>query len=198
MTAAPPLHQLYHFLERNRVRLTTILVLLLIIEDIVEGVRPHDLDSLQDFYGLLGLTLVLAGVGIRSWAAGVIHKDTELATQGPYALTRHPLYVGSLLMAIGFCIIIADDENIVFVLLMGFALYFPTIRKEERELSRRFGERWQAYTERTGLLFPKRLPTNIVSAWSFEQWLKNREFRASAHSVLALLILELIHEFQAF
>lgn len=192
------IQRLFDFFESNRVRFTIILVLFLIIEDIVEGIRPFDIDSFQNLWGTLGLILVFSGVALRSWSAGVIHKGEKLAILGPYSTIRHPLYVGSLLMALGFCIIINDGENIWFVLIAGFLLYFPTIRKEEKELSQKFGKQWQSYIESTGMFFPKKIPANLSLNWSLNQWLKNREYRACATSLAALIVLELIHELQAF
>jgi len=198
MKTRSAIQHLFNFFECNRVRFTFILVVFLLIEDIAEGTRLHDIDSFQDLWGALGLILVLSGVALRSWAAGVVHKDEKLAVQGPYIIMRHPLYIGSLLMALGLCIIIGDNENIWFILIIGFLLYFPTIRKEEQELRQKFGKKWQSYIERTGIFFPKKIPTNVSANWSLSQWLKNREYRACATSLVALIALELIHELQIF
>ncbi|HDH53194.1 MAG TPA: isoprenylcysteine carboxylmethyltransferase family protein [Nitrospirae bacterium] len=136
------------------------------------------------------------GVFLRSWAAGTIHKNRELADHGPYAITRHPLYIGSFLMFTGFATIIGDDENIWFVLIIFFLFYFPAIRREEQNLHQKFKGEWSDYIERTSIFFPKKIPVNILSTWSLKRWLNNREYRAFAVSLIALTILELIHEFQ--
>ncbi len=188
------IQKLLDFFIHNRIRLITILVLLLLIEDILEGIHPHDIDSFRDPWGNTGLIFVLLGVFLRSWAAGTIHKNKKLADQGPYGIMRHPLYAGSFLMFIGFSIIIGDNENILFVLITFFLFYLPAIRKEERKLRRYFGREWFTYIERTSMFFPKKLPGNLLSNWSFTQWLKNHEYRACVSSLIALIILELIHE----
>lgn len=190
------LQRTFSILLRNRIRLSFVIFALFLFEDIViEGVRPHDLDSFQDPWGFAGLLLVLGGVGLRSWAAGIIRKGKSLATTGPYSLTRHPLYVGSLLMGLGFCAIIGDEENIWLVLGIALMVYYPKIRHEELSLAKKFGEEWNKYAHRTSLLFPKRIPPNIRLNWSLAQWLRNREYRAFATSLVALVVLELMHEF---
>ena len=48
------------------------------------------------------LALVLPGLGLRACASGYVKKNSELTVTGPYAHTRNPLYLGSMLMAAGF------------------------------------------------------------------------------------------------
>ena len=189
------LQQIYSNLLRNRIRLSFIVFAFLLFEDFIEGIRPHNIDSFQDLWGFTGLLLVVGGVSLRSWAAGIIKKSDSLATTGPYCLTRHPLYIGSLLMAIGFCNIIGDGENIWAVFGIALIVYFPTIRKEELYLAQKFGEEWNRYTQHTSIFFPKRLPLNLHSNWSLRQWLHNKEYNAFASSLVVLVILELLHEF---
>ncbi|MBI4656926.1 MAG: isoprenylcysteine carboxylmethyltransferase family protein [Elusimicrobia bacterium] len=184
------------FLKRNRVRLSTILVIILLLEDIVEGVVPHDVDGFHDFLGAIGLFFVVCGTFLRSWAAGIISKDKVLSTTGPYALTRHPLYIGSLLMALGFCAIIDDGENILIILLVIFAVYLPKIRDEEKSLAQIFGEEWNRYTRNISGFFPK--PADMRSNWSLSQWIRNREHHTFVLALSGLFILELWHEFSRY
>ena len=51
-----------------------------------------------------GSIVALAGVAIRATASGHISKNSELTTSGPYAYTRNPLYLGSIVIAAGFAI----------------------------------------------------------------------------------------------
>src|SRR5215208_3082581 len=60
-----------------------------------------------------GLLVALAGEAIRIWAAGHLEKSREVTRSGPYRLTRHPLYAGSALMAVG--IVIASRSAVVAV-----------------------------------------------------------------------------------
>lgn len=186
----------FDFITRNRIRLSVIIIAAFLAEDIIEGLRPHSIDSLQDLWGLVGLSLVLSGVGLRSWAAGILRKDKYLATTGPYSLMRHPLYVGSLFMGLGFSLIIGDEENIWTVLGMAIMLYYPKIREEEIALAKLFEEEWKRYTKYTSMLIPKSIHLNLSADWSLTQWLRNREYRALVVGTAGLFILELIHEMQ--
>jgi protein-S-isoprenylcysteine O-methyltransferase Ste14 len=104
------------FLSRYRVPISLVVFTALIAEDVLEGLRPHDLLNYNDVHSISGIVLIIAGVLLRTWAAGTIHKGTGLTTTGPYGIIRNPLYVGSFLMMIGFCALIDDAENICFVL----------------------------------------------------------------------------------
>jgi len=188
----------FNFFIRNRIRLSFVIVLGLLFVNILRKNLPHDIFSFQDPLGLIGLLLVLAGISLRSWAAGIICKEGSLATTGPYALTRHPLYVGSLLMAFGFLCIIGDKKFIWAILWMVLMVYFPTIRKEELSLATKFKEEWGKYTERVYMFFPRKVPRDMFANWSLSKWLNNREYRAFVTSLLALVLLKLWHEFLTF
>lgn len=181
---------LVQLLVKWRVRISVFVFLLLILEDMVDGIRPHDLMNLHDVKSVLGLTLVFAGLALRSWAAGTLHKWKQLTTDGLYGMIRHPLYVGSFLVMLGFCELIDDPENIYFVLGPFLVLYLLKIRSEERKLSQRFGHEWIAYANSTPRFFPRRLPRNVLPNWSLSQWLRNHEYRAAIASLLGLVAIE--------
>ena len=52
----------------------------------------------------VGAVVSILGLAIRAWASGHIRKNSALATSGPYAFTRNPLYLGSFLLGVGFTI----------------------------------------------------------------------------------------------
>lgn len=130
-----------------------------------------------------GLLFVIAGVLIRSWAAGHLRKDQTMAKGGPYLLVRHPLYLGSCLLALG--LIVSLHHWLVTLILGGitFLTYHHGIRHEEENLRRRF-ESYREYSELVGPLWPKwkgikRLfagKTDATSKFSFQQYLKNKEY----------------------
>lgn len=192
---ASRLHCFFNYVLCIRVGLSIAMVSFLLVEDILEGVRPHDIDSFQDLPGTVGLFLIIAGLGLRSWAAGVIRKARALATDGPYALMRHPLYVGSLLIAVGFCLIIDDEENLWAILAIALALYLPKIHDEERSFAEKFQDEWKEYVDRVGMFSPKQLPMGARSDWSLTQWVTNREYRTCLGTTISLIGLELWHEF---
>lgn len=130
---------------------------------------------------LAAAALLLAGMGLRSWAAGVIHKDGRLATTGPYSLSRHPLYVGSALTIVGLGLAASCWFGLVGLLLAAL-LYMPTLRNEEQVLAELFPEQWPGYCQRTAPLGPKTRPA-LRAGWSAGQWLANDE-----HELLLVLL----------
>lgn len=181
----------FDLLARHRLSLSFLVILSIMLEwQINDGGRPHALFVLQDGEHTTGLLLILAGLGLRSWAAGVIRKCTVLATEGPYAWTRHPLYLGSFLIALGFAAVTEDRHAVAMVLLAVPLLYLPTIQREERGLAMKFGDAWRAYTGRTGIVL-SRIPARLSrGGWSWQCWRRNREWRIALRVIAVIALLE--------
>ncbi len=116
--------------------------------------------------------LVLAGVGmlIRIWASGFVKKDKQLATEGPYALVRHPLYVGNLLIGFGFCLASGLWWSFAAWILILVFFYPPAIRQEDEKLHALFGETWARWRASTMALVPTLPPAGpLTGRWSFRQ-----------------------------
>jgi protein-S-isoprenylcysteine O-methyltransferase Ste14 len=177
------------WIVRRRVGITLIVFIALVVEDLIEGVRPHDLTNLRDLNSVVGLGLVLTGLAVRSWAAGILHKQSMLTTQGPYALVRNPLYAGSFLLMLGFCTLIDDVENIWFVMGPFLLIFIFQVREEERRLAARFGARWESYVRSTPRFIPRSLRAIRLGGWSLAQWINNREYRALATTIAGLAAL---------
>src|SRR5438445_645313 len=88
----------------------------------------------------VGAVLVLPGLWIRALASGHVRKNEALATSGPYAYTRNPLYLGSLLIGVGFAMAARSWWIGLLLLVMFFAIYIPVIRGEEELLRQKFPE----------------------------------------------------------
>ena len=141
------------------------------------GHRPLELGRWRQLGSAVGFGLITLGLAVRSWAAALLKKGEELATQGPYELCRNPLYLGSLLMGGGFCVLIADIATTV-VLAVGFGVTIgPTIRLEERKLSDRFGKAWAEYAARVPAFIPRSYPRSVGPV-ALSTWLGNREYNA--------------------
>jgi protein-S-isoprenylcysteine O-methyltransferase Ste14 len=105
---------------------------------------------------LASLVLVLPGLWLRGYAAGYVKKNAELTTAGPYAHTRNPLYLGSMLIAFGFA---AAAWNLAIFLALGLlfaAIYVPTIQGEEAYLRAHFAG-FDAYAQAVPRLLPRLL-----------------------------------------
>jgi protein-S-isoprenylcysteine O-methyltransferase Ste14 len=142
---------------------------------------------------LRGAGVALLGIGLRAASAGWIEKNRRLATGGPYAHTRNPLYLGSALAAVGFCL--AAQNGWLWLVIGGFfaAVYWPVIRAEEKKLYGLFPDDYPAYAAAVPLLFPRVRPWKATgksnSVFDFQQYLRNHEFRALGAYALVVLLL---------
>src|SRR5437867_4927228 len=132
-----------------------------------------------------GLPVALAGATFRALAAGVIRKDSALATSGIYTLTRNPLYFGSALVAAGFAIMGAN-ETAAALLLVPFIVIYPTvILKEEAHLERLFPDQFRPYRATVPRFFP-RFTRCFRPSFSLDQYLSNREYKTALGLFAAL------------
>lgn len=144
----------------------------------------------------LSLLLVLPGLWLRGYASGYVKKNAELTVTGPYAYTRNPLYLGSMLIAFGFALA-ARSVWIALALAVLFALiYIPVIRSEEAYLRGVFPG-FDAYAETVPRLLPRLTPArSSAEAGSFAAALyrKHREYNAliGAGCLYAALILKML------
>ncbi|MBI3836882.1 MAG: isoprenylcysteine carboxylmethyltransferase family protein [Planctomycetia bacterium] len=185
------LHSLAQFLIRRRIILSAILFGMLVVHDIAFGSKPRDLANFRDPYSAIGGSLVLFGLALRSWAVGVLRKDAELTTSGPYRLIRNPLYVGSFLMMFGFCALIDDPKNIWLLLGPILIMYTIKVRQEERTLSALFPAAWADYVRMTPRFFPWIGRADLAAHWSAEQWIRSREYHALLATVAALVAIKI-------
>ena len=85
-----------------------------------------------------GFAIAAPGILIRALASGHIRKNAELATTGPYAYTRNPLYLGSIIIAVGFIIAARNIWIGIGALAMFAFIYLPVITAEEKYLRSAF------------------------------------------------------------
>ena len=138
---------------------------------------------------LWGSALVILGLVVRALASGHVQKNEQLTTSGPYAHTRNPLYLGSLILAIGFAIAAHSWWIGAAVILMFVAIYLPVIRAEESFLRERFPA-FKEYAHRVPRLFP-RLSSfgNSPGLFSWDLYWKHREYNATVGSVAMMAAL---------
>jgi protein-S-isoprenylcysteine O-methyltransferase Ste14 len=144
----------------------------------------------------LGAIVIVPGLLIRALASGHVRKNEALATSGPYAYTRNPLYLGSLLIGVGFAVAARSWWVGVALVVMFFAIYVPVIRDEEAFLRRTFPE-FEEYARRVPRMFPRlamRSPQDNASAgFSMDLYWKHREYNAllGALAMLAALFIKM-------
>ena len=129
----------------------------------------------------IGGLIAIPGESLRLWAAGHIDKGREITRSGPYRFVRHPLYLGSTIMAIGFAVAAGNLVVVVLVALyMGLTL-LAAMRTEEHDLDKKFDGEYSAYRE--GKAEPVERP------FSWGRVVANREYRAAAGLLLGLGVL---------
>ncbi len=77
-----------------------------------------------------------------------LNQSTALVTDGPYRISRNPMYLGMMLILLGYAIQSAHVLNIIWV--WGFMLYMNSfqIKPEEAAMKRHFGEAYQTYQKK--------------------------------------------------
>lgn len=134
---------------------------------------------------LASLLLVVPGVWLRGYAAGYVKKNAELTQTGPYAYTRNPLYLGSMLIAFGFAAAAGRWEIFVALAALFAAIYLPTIQSEEAYLREHFAG-FDEYARRVPRLLPRLTAESAESGggrFSRERYLYHREYNAGMGAV---------------
>jgi protein-S-isoprenylcysteine O-methyltransferase Ste14 len=136
----------------------------------------------------MGLPVSVLGLALRAWAAGHLAKNESLATGGPYAWTRNPLYLGTLLVAGGLaiasrCIGLAILFAAVFLL-----VYLPVIEREEQHLREIFPE-YAEYAERVPALWPRMPSRNAGVKFRASLYLRNQEYQAAVGFAVGVALL---------
>jgi Phospholipid methyltransferase len=139
----------------------------------------------------VGGAVAFAGLLVRACAAGYLKKHEELATAGPYAWSRNPLYLGSAVIALGLLVAARSWLAAGIVVAYFLAFYPAVIRREAEELAARFGADYEEYARQAPLFFPRPPPRrpHRVARFSWELYLRNREYRAAVGFAAALLLL---------
>jgi protein-S-isoprenylcysteine O-methyltransferase Ste14 len=137
-----------------------------------------------------GAPVALAGLALRGWAAGCLAKNQRLATGGPYAHTRNPLYIGTLLVAAGLAIAARSLGLGLLFAAVFLLVYLPVIQLEEQHLRQIFPE-YASYARLVPALWPRLRGARGEDAGRFRWslYLKNQEYQAAAGLAAGLLFL---------
>jgi len=140
----------------------------------------------------IGCAIAAPGVWLRAIAAGFVRKNRELTTTGPYARTRNPLYLGSIIIAIGFAVASRNIWVAAALVLLFFSIYLPVIRSEEAFLRGTFPD-YEQYMKDVPRLFPRLTAASgaVRGAFSKELYWKHREYNALVGSAAMMLALAL-------
>lgn len=143
---------------------------------------------------IAGAIVVVPGLVLRGLAAGHVQKDRDLTMSGPYAYTRNPLYLGSLIIAGGFALAARSAVILGLFLLMFIVIYVPVIAGEERYLRRTFPGYGDYAKEVPRLWLRFTRYGDQRGAFSSVLYWKHREYNAiiGCLVVLAILVFKLM------
>jgi protein-S-isoprenylcysteine O-methyltransferase Ste14 len=136
-----------------------------------------------------GSVIALLGLTVRTLASGYVKKNEVLTVSGPYAYSRNPLYLGSLILAAGFAVAARSWWVALIATGIFFVIYAPVIRSEEEFLRAHFPE-FEAYASNVPRLFPRIKPYRSSSnSFSWHLYWKHREYNAALGLFLMIAVL---------
>ena len=135
----------------------------------------------------IGVPIAIAGLAVRAWAAGHLEKNMRLATSGPYAHVRNPLYLGTLTVAVGFAIASRRWELALLFAVMFIFVYLPVIELEEQHLRNLFPE-YADYAAHVPVLAP-RINANASGQFRWAVYRRNEEYQAALGMLAGLAVL---------
>jgi protein-S-isoprenylcysteine O-methyltransferase Ste14 len=134
----------------------------------------------------VGMSAALLGMLLRLYASGFIMKNKELAQNGPYALVRHPLYTGNILLVMGFAVANQSLWAIPLTVAFFWFYYPPAIEYEDRKLHGIFGQAWTEWAARTPALMPRF--ANLAGMGSGE-WSLAKSLRKNGEILITVFVL---------
>jgi protein-S-isoprenylcysteine O-methyltransferase Ste14 len=129
----------------------------------------------------IGASVAIVGQALRIWAAGHLEKGREVTASGPYRFSRHPLYVGSSIMGLGFAIASASALAALLIIFYLVLTVGAAVRGEESHLTQKFGDAYPQYRDGRS--------ASINRQFSARRALRNREYRSVAGLIAALALL---------
>lgn len=143
---------------------------------------------------LVGTVVTIPGILLRTLASGHVKKNEELTTSGPYAYTRNPLYLGSLIMAMGFAVAARSLWVVLLMILMFLVIYLPVIHAEEGFLRQTFPA-FREYAQNVPRLLPRVTAFGkTAGTFSAPLYWQHREYNAmlGTAALMAALVAKLM------
>jgi len=139
----------------------------------------------------VGGAIAMSGLTLRAWASGHLKKNDALATTGPYAYTRNPLYLGSFLIGVGFTIAAGRWELAAIFAVLFLGIYVPVMRVEAETVEELFGHKYRRYAQAVPMFLPRLTPYHGPAKAEFDVALykRYREYQAALGFVAAFAIL---------
>ncbi len=144
----------------------------------------------------MGIGIIAIGSIIRVWAAGYLIKKNQLITAGPYRFIRNPLYFGSFLIGLGFCLMVNHPTLAICFTFLFLLVYFEQVSQEQIDLIRIYGKEYESYCQKVPGFYPRLFPPGIEAngSFSWRQVWKNREYNAVAGVLFLLLLMDIVED----
>ena len=140
---------------------------------------------------VVGIALIAFGEIIRVWAAGHLEKNETLTVSGPYAYVKNPLYVGTILITGGFCIL-ADNVYLLAAAMLAFCFHYIPYKKgvEGDRLKKIFGKPYEDYDQNVPDYLPRWTPYSVQKVpWRFKLFIENSEGGILLLDVIGILVI---------
>ncbi len=136
----------------------------------------------------IGFFFIMLGTFFRAWSSGYINKNNELATEGPYSLTKNPLYFGNFILGIG--IAIASNSLYGYIIFsVYYFIFFPAlIIMENNRMKAKFGKKYEEWSKGLNTFFPSIKKINF-SGFNISYYMKNREYKVIYFSLFIVITL---------
>lgn len=148
--------------------------------------------QLEPAWFVPGALIALLGESLRLWAAGHLRKNKQLTTTGPYSYVKNPLYIGTLLITLGYSAMAMN----IWIMVGGFAWFFiyyaPYKKKQENEkLVGSFGDAWSVYDKAVPDYLPRLTPYpgRGGNRWSFDVVKENSEHETAVGVCIGLVVM---------
>lgn len=190
--------QVLKYLKKRKKIALFLTFAVVIVENILNGKKPHELFPSEEasFMAVIGVIFVVAGVFIRLLAQRHFDK-TGFSTTGPYAIIRHPYYLGLFLIIAGVLFQLNGWLNWLVVLTSFSIFYGSAIACEEKSLQKRFGIRWKSYKADVPVIIPsvrRHLSLKRPRLWSWRAYSAIIEQKTSLVPLCLPLLIEVLME----
>jgi len=147
---------------------------------------------------VFGGIIAAIGIAIRAWASGHLRKNESLATGGPYAYTRNPLYLGTTLIGVGFSICSGNVWLVIGATAFFLLIYVPVMLTERFVILKLFPDEYPDYAKQVPMLLPRLTPYRAgreKQRFDRKLYLRYREYRAALGflGAMVLLIVKMIY-----
>lgn len=136
----------------------------------------------------IGFFFIMLGTFFRAWASGFINKNSELATNGPYALSRNPLYFGNFILGVGIAIA-ANHLYCYIIVSLYYLIFFPALMvMENNRMKQKFGQKYDSWSKGLNSFFPGIKKTSF-RGFNISYYMKNKEYKVIYFSLFIVIAL---------